>query len=266
MGDHHTYDDTISSLARTLAERVRWEMEHGAIGYAGTMSSPAVIQENARSGKGGGRAQPPVNRRVASPGTALRPMSNAGPATTDPAADLVALRSAIGECTRCGLHAGRNHIVFGEGDPQARIVFVGEGPGRDEDLVGRPFVGAAGQLLSRIIQAMGLTREDVYICNVVKCRPPQNRTPTLSEQRICGAFLQRQLAVIAPKVVVALGSVAATYLLGADAPVGKLRGKFHTTQNLNVMPTYHPAYLLRNPGAKREVWQDIQQVMAAVGT
>ena len=188
------------------------------------------------------------------------------PGSPASAADgLEALRSEIGDCTRCPLHRGRRSIVFGEGCPTARLVFVGEGPGREEDLRGVPFVGAAGQLLTRIVEAIHLTRDEVYICNVVKCRPPDNRVPEPLEQRTCGAFLERQLALIRPEVVVCLGATAAGYLLGTDDPVGRLRGRFHQRGDAVLLATYHPAYLLRTPAAKRPVWEDMKMVRDRLG-
>lgn len=174
---------------------------------------------------------------------------------------LADIRSDLGECTRCPLCKGRTHIVFGEGDARARLVFVGEGPGFDEDQSGRPFVGAAGQLLTRIIAAMQLSRETVYIANIVKCRPPNNRNPDPEEIRRCLPFLKRQLAAIRPQVICALGNVAARTLLETEIPISRLRGRFHSFMGIPVMPTYHPAYLLRNPDKKREVWEDVQQIM-----
>lgn len=167
----------------------------------------------------------------------------------------------LGDCTRCPLCRGRTHIVFGEGDPKAPLVFVGEGPGYEEDQSGRPFVGAAGQLLTKIITAMGLSREQVYICNIVKCRPPNNRNPNPDEIARCLPFLQRQIRAIRPRVACALGNVAARALLVTDAPISRLRGRFHRVMDLALMPTYHPAYLLRNPEKKRDVWDDVRQIM-----
>ncbi len=172
------------------------------------------------------------------------------------------IRRDLGDCRRCGLHKARRHIVFGSGSRRARLVFVGEGPGYEEDRQGEPFVGAAGQLLTKIIQAMGLTRGAVYICNVVKCRPPGNRTPLPDEITRCLPFLKRQLASIQPDVVCALGSVAAKTLLGVDTPISRLRGRFHEYRGVPLMPTYHPAYLLRNPERKRDVWEDMKQIKA----
>jgi uracil-DNA glycosylase len=167
----------------------------------------------------------------------------------------------IGECTRCRLHKGRTNIVFGEGNSHARLVFVGEGPGRDEDEQGKPFVGRAGKLLTKIIKAMGLQRTDVYICNVVKCRPPENRNPEADEMATCGQFLFKQLASINPEVIVCLGSIAANYLLNSKASLGSMRGKFHNYENTKLMVTYHPAALLRNPNFKKPLWEDMKLVL-----
>jgi DNA polymerase len=171
----------------------------------------------------------------------------------------------IGDCTRCKLHRGRTKLVFGDGNPNAQLVFVGEGPGRDEDAQGLPFVGRAGKLLTQMIEAMGLQREDVYICNVVKCRPPENRTPEKDEVQICSPFLLRQLDAIAPKVIVCLGSVAAQTLLETNRGISHFRGEWLDFRGRKLMATYHPAYLLRNPSAKGEVWKDLQKVMAVLG-
>ena len=175
------------------------------------------------------------------------------------------IREEIGDCTRCKLHTGRTNIVFGEGNPRARLVFVGEGPGRDEDIQGMPFVGRAGQLLTKIINAMGLKRSDVYICNVVKCRPPGNRTPEQDEIATCQQFLIKQLRTIDPAVIVCLGSVAAQSVLNTKAKLGELRGNFHTYGHAKLMVTYHPAALLRNPGFKKPLWEDMQLVMKELG-
>ena len=193
-----------------------------------------------------------------------------GPSTTDPSpgagkAGLEMLREDLGECTRCGLASGRKSIVFGVGDPAARVVFVGEAPGRDEDLQGEPFVGKAGHLLTRIISAMGLERNQVYICNVIKCRPPDNRDPQPDEIAMCQPFLLKQLQIIQPEAICALGSFAARTLLDSDAGISRLRGRFHDFNGIPLMPTFHPSYLLRNPQAKREVWEDIQQIMELLG-
>jgi uracil-DNA glycosylase family 4 len=175
------------------------------------------------------------------------------------------IQENLGECTRCKLHEQRNKIVFGAGNPRAQLVFVGEGPGRDEDMQGLPFVGRAGKLLTQMIEAMGLRREDVYICNVVKCRPPENRKPEDDEVATCSPYLFRQLDVIAPKAIVCLGAVAAQTLLKTADPISRFRGNWFDFRNTKLMATYHPAYLLRNPAAKSEVWKDLQKVMAYLG-
>jgi DNA polymerase len=171
------------------------------------------------------------------------------------------IREDLGNCKRCGLSAGRSHIVFGEGDVNARLVFVGEGPGYEEDKRGLPFVGAAGQLLSKIIEAMHLTRNEVYICNIIKCRPPGNRNPQPREIEACKPFLERQLRVIRPEFICALGTFAAQTLLRTETPISKLRGEFFDFMGIKVLPTYHPAYLLRNPDKKRAVWEDMKKLM-----
>ncbi|MCY4404170.1 MAG: uracil-DNA glycosylase [Candidatus Poribacteria bacterium] len=182
--------------------------------------------------------------------------------------DLSALNIDAQSCVKCGLHEGRNTVVFGVGNPNADLMFVGEAPGADEDRQGEPFVGRAGKLLTDIIKAMDFTREDIYIANVLKCRPPGNRNPAPDEVETCSPYLLRQITLIQPKVIVALGSFAAKMLLDTNTSISALRGKFHeyalTTHSENapvIMPTFHPAYLLRNQTAKREVWEDMQQVM-----
>jgi DNA polymerase len=175
------------------------------------------------------------------------------------------LRAAIGDCRRCKLASGRTNLVFGVGNPRANVMFVGEGPGRDEDLKGEPFVGRAGQLLTDIItKGMKLKREDVYIANVVKCRPPGNRDPEPDEVEACEPFLKKQVELVHPKVIVALGKFAVQCLLRSKQPITRLRGQWHEYQGIKLMPTFHPAYLLRNPGEKKLVWEDIQKVIEAL--
>jgi uracil-DNA glycosylase len=174
---------------------------------------------------------------------------------------LAAILTEIGDCQRCKLHQARTHIVFGVGNPNARLLFIGEGPGRDEDLQGEPFVGAAGQLLDRMIKAMGLTRQEVYIANIVKCRPPGNRDPEPDEVAACTGFLKAQIRALHPETIVVLGRVAAQTLLGETTPISRLRGKWREYESVPIMPTFHPAYLLRNPSDKRLVWEDLQAVM-----
>ena len=183
----------------------------------------------------------------------------------DRAAALQLIRDEIGDCTRCALHKDRNKIVFGDGSPSARLMFVGEGPGADEDAQGLPFVGKAGQLLNNMIVAMGLRREEVYIANVVKCRPPANRVPETEEGATCSPFLFRQIDVVRPEVLVALGATAATWLLGARQPLAGLRGRVHAVRGTKLIVTYHPAYLLRDPRQKKEAWADLQIAMKELG-
>jgi uracil-DNA glycosylase len=175
------------------------------------------------------------------------------------------IRMDLGDCRRCKLCKSRKTIVFGQGAETTRLVFVGEGPGADEDRRGLPFVGAAGQLLTKIIQAIKMTREEVYICNIIKCRPPGNRNPQPDEIAACAPFLKRQLQAIAPDYICALGSFAARTLLEIDTPISKLRGRFHDCMGIKLLPTYHPAYLLRNPERKRDVWEDMKLLMRDMG-
>jgi len=220
-------------------------------------------------------APPPSapERRVAAvrtPQPARADPAQTGSLFTEPgvarATSLDALRAAIGDCQRCKLAPHRTNLVFGVGNPGARLVFVGEGPGADEDAQGEPFVGRAGQLLTEIItKGMRLRREDVYIANVIKCRPPGNRNPEPDEVVSCEPFLLRQLELIAPEVVVALGKFAAQTLLRTKTPITQLRGRWFDYRGIRLMATFHPAYLLRNPADKRLVWQDIQQVMQVLG-
>jgi uracil-DNA glycosylase len=194
------------------------------------------------------------------------PQSTAPPQTLpERIAALESIRAEIGDCTRCPLHKGRHKLVFGDGNPAARLFFVGEGPGADEDEQGIPFVGKAGQLLNNMITAMGLKREEVYIANVVKCRPPGNRTPEPEEANTCTPFLTRQLIAIRPELIVALGATAATYLIGHKQPLASLRGRLHSWRGTKLVVTYHPAYLLRDPRQKKEAWADLQIAMRELG-
>ena len=179
---------------------------------------------------------------------------------------LEAIFNELGDCQRCGLGASRTKLVYGVGNPNARLVFVGEAPGREEDLQAEPFVGEAGRLLDRILQAMGLNRDDVYLCNVLKCRPPNNRDPQPDEVATCEAFLVRQIAAIRPQIIIGLGRFAVHSLLKTNAPISKLRGEWQNYQGIPLMPTYHPAYLLSNPEGKRDVWDDMKQVLRRLQT
>lgn len=187
-----------------------------------------------------------LNRSPRNQGEGARPLN------------LSEVRELLGDCKRCKLHSGRRNIVFGVGSGEADLVFVGEAPGADEDEQGEPFVGKAGQLLTRIIEAIGLKRKEVYICNIIKCRPPANRNPEPDEIAACEPFLIAQLQAIKPKLICALGTFAAHTLLRTKEPIGRLRGHFHSYQGIPLLPTFHPAYLLRNPSEKRKVWEDMQ--------
>jgi DNA polymerase len=239
-----------------LARALRAQVEHFAVfsvdgyplGGGGAVGARAAARADVVAG---GAAAAPLDLFT---GSVLREL-----------ATLPALREHIGDCQRCKLAPHRTNLVFGVGNPNARLVFVGEAPGADEDVRGEPFVGRAGQLLTEIItKGMGLRREDVYIANVIKCRPPGNRNPEPDEVATCEPFLVRQLELIAPEVIVALGKFAAQTLLRTKAPITKLRGQWFDYQGIRVMPTFHPAYLLRNPADKRLVWADIKAVMAAL--
>ena len=211
---------------------------------------------------------PPVRTEAAAP--PARAVATTQPAQgavleAASAVRLAQLAAAVHDCHKCGLHRGRTQVVFGTGDPAAALVFVGEAPGHDEDVQGEPFVGAAGQLLNRIIAAIGLRREQVYILNIIKCRPPQNRNPQPDEIAACWPILQEQLACLRPQIICALGAFAAQTLLQTEERISRLRGRFHRFGDLQVMPTYHPAFLLRNPQYKRAVWEDMQLVQGALG-
>jgi len=231
------------------------ETNPGAPGLASetweSPSQPALSQED----------QPIPARRV----SPAPPQVAAAVPAAERAAALQIIRDEIGDCTRCALHSGRNKLVFGDGSPAARLMFVGEGPGADEDAQGLPFVGKAGQLLNNMIAAMGFKREEVYIANVVKCRPPGNRTPEPGEADTCTPFLFRQIDVVRPEVLVALGATAATYLLGQRQPLAGLRGRVHSFRGTKLIVTYHPAYLLRDPRQKKEAWADLQIAMRELG-
>jgi uracil-DNA glycosylase family 4 len=234
----------------------------GGVGGRGAsppeLSERFVRAEQTRAEKLNSPKSPALGSALPShPGIARTP-------TTNPAAALQAIRNELGECTRCRLHEGRAHLVFGTGNPRARLMFVGEAPGQDEDEQGLPFVGRAGQLLTKMIESMGFRRDDVYIANVLKCRPPGNRPPRPDEVATCGPFLRKQIAAINPEVLCTLGSFAAQAVLRREDKISAMRGKFFSIDGVTVMPTYHPAYLLRNPAEKRTVWEDLQKIMAVL--
>ncbi len=223
-------------------------------------TSPEPQQDNSQPNYS--QEDPPIPPRAPFP---AQPKIGAVVPAADRAAALEVIREEIGNCTRCALHTGRNKLVFGDGDATARLMFVGEGPGADEDAQGLPFVGKAGQLLNNMIVAMGLRRDQVYIANVVKCRPPGNRTPEPTEANTCTPFLFRQIDVVRPQVLVALGATAATYLLGQRQPLAGLRGRVHAFRGTQLIVTYHPAFLLRDPRQKKEAWADLQIAMKELG-
>ncbi|WP_333655090.1 uracil-DNA glycosylase [Dissulfurispira sp.] len=217
-------------------------------------------QQSAVSNQGVKRAEP--FERITTVGGSGRSRSS----NSHKEALLKAIRDEIGDCQRCKLSMGRTHIVFGEGNANAKIMFIGEGPGREEDLQARPFVGDAGQLLTRLIERMGFKREDVYIANIVKCRPPMNRDPQDDEISTCFPFLDKQIDIISPEVIVSLGKISAYTLMGVKGPISKfsitkVRGRFYEYKGIPVMPTFHPAYLLRNPKDKWLTWEDAQAVL-----
>jgi len=224
-----------------------------------------ALQESGLDGLPESPASPSAHRAAQQPAALPPTEAEAGAAHHGQRHEsLEKIRKSLGDCQRCKLAKGRTNLVFGVGNPQARLVFVGEGPGGDEDRLGEPFVGEAGQVLNRIITAMGLTREEVYICNVVKCRPPNNRDPEADEIAACAPFLLRQLQSVHPEVIVALGRFATRTLLDTKEAMSKLRGKFRDYHGVPVMPTYHPSYLLRNRGDSGpfwEVWEDMVQVL-----
>jgi uracil-DNA glycosylase family 4 len=243
----------IAEVAAALHAYVGYQRELGVLGFA--PAPPAVASPAA--------AAPPVEEPLRVEATPRDLLAAPGLGTTR---TLEELRAHIGDCRRCKLAPHRTHLVFGVGNPRARLVFVGEAPGRDEDLRGEPFVGRAGQLLTEIItRGMKLRREDVYIANVIKCRPPENRNPEPDEVASCEPFLLRQLELIGPEVIVALGKFAVQTLLRSKTPITQMRGRWYDYHGIKLMPTFHPAYLLRNPGDKRLVWEDIQKVMRELG-
>jgi|HubBroStandDraft_6_1064221.scaffolds.fasta_scaffold128718_3 uracil-DNA glycosylase family 4 len=259
-------------LKRALAERIRFYNELGIYDFyrrdpAESNCSPiedAITQPEQRE-----EMTPRTKAAVAAPDIAeedfpSNPKAESGMA--DPAEALRLIREDLGDCTRCRLSKqGRKQIVFGVGNPKAELMFIGEAPGADEDLQGEPFVGRAGQLLNNMIKAMGLRREDVYIANIIKCRPPGNRTPERDECETCSPFLMRQIAAIKPKVIVALGAVAAKTLLAINAPMSEFRGRWFDFRGTKLAVTYHPAFLLRDPRQKKEAWKDLQMVMKELG-
>src|SRR6202163_2524116 len=252
-------------LKRALADRIRYYNELGIYDFYrrdfSPREAPIQIQPEERD---------PLLRAkaaVTSPNPELIDISASSESSiSDPVQALRAIREDIGDCIRCRLaKQGRKQIVFGVGNPRAELMFIGEAPGADEDQQGEPFVGRAGQLLNNMIKAMGLGRKDIYIANIIKCRPPGNRTPERDECETCSPFLMRQIATIKPKVLVGLGAVADKALLAINAPMSELRGKWYDFRGTKLAVTYHPAFLLRDPRQKKEAWKDLQMVMKELG-
>jgi uracil-DNA glycosylase len=251
-------------LKRALADRIRYYNELGIYDFYRRdfyrRETAVQIQPEERD------PLPRAKAAAVLPAEELIEISATPDALADPAQGLRAIREDIGDCTRCRLaKQGRKQIVFGVGNPRAELMFIGEAPGADEDQQGEPFVGRAGQLLNNMIKAMGLRREDIYIANIIKCRPPGNRTPERDECETCSPFLMRQIATIKPKAIVALGAVAAKTLLAINAPMTELRGKWYDFRGTRLAVTYHPAFLLRDPRQKKEAWKDLQMVMKDLG-
>jgi uracil-DNA glycosylase len=273
---------TLLASLRDYVEQIREEGLEGLTGRGGVAASASSAKLPVKSPSKPSRSTTPEPQTTAISEKIPAPSASTGvadsPAQSAPSdlfylypglektGDLAALRDFIGECTRCKLAPLRTNIVFGVGNPKADLMFVGEAPGHDEDLRAEPFVGRAGQLLTDIIErGMGLTRSEVYICNVIKCRPPENRNPEGDEVAACEPFLFRQIDLVRPRVIVGLGTFAVQAVLKIKTPISKLRGNWHTVRGIKMMPTFHPAYLLRNPSDKRLVWSDIQAVMKELG-
>jgi uracil-DNA glycosylase family 4 len=254
-------------LRRTLAERIRFYNVLGVYDfYYRDVKTVQSISESTSQPQPEQREEMP--RRATVPEEDLIAVASPKPESgvSDPAKALRLIREDLGDCTRCRLSKqGRKQIVFGVGNPQAELMFIGEAPGADEDEQGEPFVGRAGQLLNNMIKAMGLRREDVYIANIIKCRPPGNRTPERDECETCSPFLMRQISAIKPKALVALGAVAAKTLLAINAPMSEFRGHWYDFRGTKLAVTYHPAFLLRDPRQKGEAWKDLQMVMRELG-
>ena len=259
-------------LKSALRERIRYYRELGIYDYyrrdVGAATDVAVPPETQSQEEQPIEMRPRAKALVTAipEDDILRTARQAESGVVDPVRALQLIREDLGDCTRCPLHRqGRKQIVFGVGNPKADLMFIGEAPGADEDQQGEPFVGRAGQLLNNMIKAMGLQREQIYIANIIKCRPPGNRTPERDECETCSPFLMRQIAVIKPKVIVALGAVAAKTLLAINAPMSDLRGRWYDFRGTKLAVTYHPAFLLRDPRQKKETWKDLQMVMKELG-
>ncbi|PID38124.1 MAG: DNA polymerase [Proteobacteria bacterium] len=251
--------EELAALVGTFAEHLRRGSRRG-LRWVSAGPSPRVLDDEAGAALAASPEAPAVEAEVAQPERAIG-RSLAPPIGANPEA-LRAVREQLGDCQRCRLAGGRQHLVFGAGSAEADLMIVGEAPGRDEDRLGEPFVGAAGQLLTKMLAAMGLERGDVYITNILKCRPPQNRNPEPEEVEACEPFLRKQIDAIGPRILLAMGNFAAKTLLRTTTGITRLRGTFYAYHGIPVMPTFHPAYLLRNADGKRPAWKDLQAVMA----
>jgi DNA polymerase len=254
--------EEIAALAREMKARLSWYKEEGIDLWKISPTPPIQAEEGIELMPNQNESRPyaPTEQSLLAAEAAegmLFPISS----EATPTRTLPEIREEIGDCRRCKLCSTRKNIVFGSGSPNAKLMFVGEAPGADEDIQGQPFVGRAGQLLTKMIQAMGLSREEVYIANIIKCRPPENRNPQPDEIAACSPFLLKQIESIRPKIICALGTFSAQTLLETQQKISALRGKFHAYHGVKVLPTFHPAYLLRNPNEKKSVWEDLKKIM-----
>lgn len=266
MSDSDALRAELRELVRATRAWVSWVQDSGAVELPG---DSAAAEAAARQALAGPAPSAPTSAASPSPASASPPPAPSLEPAASPEARIERLRvlqTEVETCTRCRLHEGRTRAVFARGNPQADLVFVGEGPGFNEDQQGLPFVGAAGELLDKMIGAMGYGRDEVYICNIVKCRPPNNRKPDPEEMETCSAYLRPQLEAVSPKVIVALGATAVQGLIGTSTGITRMRGQWKLYRGrIPIMPTFHPAYLLRSPDKKREVWNDLKDVLAKLG-
>jgi len=267
---------TDPEMRQVIADRIRFYNDLGIYDFYRREPASSEVVTSLQTEPDSAQRQEPIEEMprakaslaIAAPeeSSSLTASSNPEANVQDPVRALQIIREDIGDCTRCKLHQqGRKQIVFGVGNPKADLMFIGEAPGADEDIKGEPFVGRAGQLLTNMIKAMGLSREEVYIANIIKCRPPGNRQPERDECETCSPFLMRQIAVVKPKAIVALGAVAAKTLLAINAPMSEFRGHWYDFRGTKLAVTYHPAFLLRDPRQKKETWKDLQMVMRELG-
>lgn len=267
---------TDPEMRQAVADRIRFYNDLGIYDFYRREPASSEVVTSLQTERDSARRQEPIEEMprtkasvavvAAEENSSLAASSKPEAGVQDPVRALQIIREDIGDCTRCKLSKqGRKQIVFGVGNPNADLMFIGEAPGADEDMKGEPFVGRAGQLLTNMIKAMGLSREEVYIANIIKCRPPGNRQPERDECETCSPFLMRQIAVVKPKAIVALGAVAAKTLLAINAPMSEFRGHWYDFRGIKLAVTYHPAFLLRDPRQKKETWKDLQMVMRELG-